>query len=126
MNVRQCYELIDCVLESRSWDAACALLAWFDLMANDIERSKVLFREAEERCKDDQELAYVLHLQSLALSREGQFDIVLKTRLRCLDICRATRNKHLLVRVLLNLALIYNTTGADDLARVYTEEAMAV
>ena len=140
MDIERCYGLIeesgcrpldtpmviDFVLEAHSWAAIYALLAWVNLMRNDIERSRLLLTKAEEHCRDDHELAYVLHLKSLALSRMGHFETALETCLRCLEVCKATPNKHLLVRVLLSLAVMYNITGRHDLARVYTEKVMAV
>ena len=89
---------------------------------------KIALYEGGRACRDDAELAYVLHLKSLALSRMGHFDTALRLPALPRRVQGYYRNEHLLVRVLLSIAPLCTTSqdGTTSGARVYTEKVMAV
>jgi hypothetical protein len=108
---------IDLVMCSQSWTAAYMVTGWFNLIEGRPDRSRAYLAKAEAWCATEEELAYVLHVESKASLRMGDIGTALEKEQDCLAICRRTRDRYLVARVLVQLGMIvsvFNRNAEKD------------
>ena len=110
--------LVDLAMESRSRAARFMIVGWYNLQVGQIERSRTCLAEAETSCENDNELSYVLHVESIALlCMADDVREALEKERRCLTLCRRTGDRYLVAKVLIQLGAIWNALEADELNR---------
>ena len=133
-DIKECYEVMEqsaweldrskvatLVMESQSWAATYVLIGWFALTEGKVGRSKACLARAEASCESEEDLAYVLHIESIAFLRMGDTGKALEKEDACLALCRKTKNRHLVAKVLIQLGAISHALGEDGLNRARLE-----
>jgi hypothetical protein len=82
-----------------------------------VDRSKASLARAEASCESEEDLAYVLHIESIAFLRMGDTGKALEKEDACLALCRKTKNPRLAAQVLVQLGAISHALGQDGLNR---------
>ena len=129
-DIKECYEVMEqsaweldrskvatLVMESQSWAATYVLIGWFALTEGRVDRSKASLARAEASCESEEDLAYVLHIESIAFLRMGDTGKALEKEDACLALCRKTKNPRLAAQVLVQLGAISHALGQDGLNR---------
>ena len=112
-DVKECYEVMEqsaweldrytlakLVIGSRSWASNYVLTGWYVLTQGRVDCSKADLAKAETLCESEEDLAYVLHIESIAFLRMGDARMALEKEDACLALCRKTKNRHLAAKVL--------------------------
>lgn len=115
-DVKECYEVMEqsaweldrytlakLVIGSRSWASNYVLTGWYVLTQGRVDCSKADLAKAETLCESEEDLAYVLHIESIAFLRMGDARMALEKEDACLALCRKTKNRHLAAKVLVHL-----------------------
>ncbi|MGD0661389.1 MAG: hypothetical protein ABSD38_25270 [Syntrophorhabdales bacterium] len=106
--------VIDLVMDSQSWAAVYMVVGWFELIEGKPDRSKAYLAKAKAACATEGERAYVLHVESMASLRMGDIGTALEREHECFAICRRTKDRYLLTRVLVQLGAISNALDHDS------------
>ena len=99
------------------------LVAAVEALRKNRGRSRRFLTLAEEASKDERELCYTLHIESMILSWLGYPHDAVKKDTRCLELCARLGLKELQSDALSHLSHVYRDLGSEDLARAYANEA---
>jgi hypothetical protein len=88
--------------------------------------SSQAFRNAEETCRNDDELSYVFHVEAMILFYRGDVHSAIERAKKCLDLSSRVGQKKLEAETLLHLGKIYEALGHRDLGTAYAQAAWAM
>jgi hypothetical protein len=99
------------------------LRALLEALRGNASRSRDFLATAEKTSKDEQELCYTFHAESMILSYLGDAHMAVAKDTKCLGLCSRLDLKGLQFDALSHLSLLYRALGLKDLERSYADEA---
>jgi hypothetical protein len=78
---------------------------------------------AKESALDDDEIAYVLHIEGIILFAAGDSRNAIGRQRECVDLCRTVKDKQLAAAALSRLSIICEAIGDKELAAKYEKRA---
>ena len=102
------------------------LYAILEMTRGKVKRALGFIQQAREHAADIEELTYVLYVEGVLLSREGDYQQAIARQTRCAEVCRLTGDKLLESDALLRLSSVYLKLGEPAIAKVYEKEAALV
>lgn len=100
--------VINFIMESHSQPAILAMMAWFNLTKGRLDRVRTYLSKAEILCGSDEDLAYLLHIGSMAYLRMDDLREALDKERRCLSSCRKTKDVYLAAQVLVHVGALWS------------------
>jgi tetratricopeptide (TPR) repeat protein len=135
-DIRACYEfvgrerlsidvgrIVELPMDQANPSCRAFLYAILEMTRGKVKRALGFIRQAREHAADIEELTYVLYVEGVLLSLEGDYQQAIARQTRCAEVCRLTGDKRLESDALLYLSNIYLKLGEPAIAKVYEKEA---
>jgi hypothetical protein len=86
-------------------------------------RSLAFLQMAKSHANDEEELAYLFHLEGVLFFLMGDAKTAIKRQHECIELCGYVENGRLKADALCRLAFIFESVGQKDVARKYEKQA---
>jgi hypothetical protein len=101
---------------------AC-LYAAFAYSKGKLGKSLAFLQLAKAHAADEEELAYLYHLEGVLFFMVGDAKTAIKRQHECIELCAFVSNGRLKADALCRLAFIFESVGQKDVARKYERQA---
>ncbi len=138
-DIRACYEFVgreqlsidisrmaELPMDHANPSCRAFLYAILEMGRGKAKRALRFIQQAREHAADIEELTYVLYVEGVLLSLEGNYQQAIVRQARCAEICKLTGDQRLESDALLHLSKVYLKLGEPAIAKVYEKEAALV
>jgi tetratricopeptide (TPR) repeat protein len=138
-DIRACYEfvgrerlsidvrrIVELPMDQANPSCRAFLYAILEMTRGKVKRAMGFIQQAKEHASDIEELTYVLYVEGVLLSLEGDYQQAIARHTRCAEVCKLTGDKRLESDALLYLSNVYLKLGEPAIAKVYEKEAALI